>query len=154
MFGCTWANLQDMMFTWNTHIIICRLLITLLSVHPLFFNIYSCLFYSEKRELSVQCLVLLCSKEYLKEKFAFLHIKPYNKDFFPIIYNVLHHFYDNQCDAESWSSSLTSPLVSTMDSKWHFQNPSANTINTRFQRQQTHWVVSSVPWCCDTKTVM
>ncbi len=36
---------------------------------------------------------------------------------FPIIFNVLHHFYDEQCSAESWSSLLMSLLASLMDSR-------------------------------------
>ncbi len=44
----------------------------------------------------------------LKEKFGFLHIKPYNKD----IYNHMQHsYYDSQCSPESWSWLLMSPLA-------------------------------------------
>ncbi len=91
-------------------------------------------------------LIYLWLKQGLKREVLFFHIKPYNKNF-SNHNNVLHHFYDKRCSAES---RITSWLVSTMDSKGHFQNPSKNT-NARFQRRQTHWVISSVRWRSATK---
>ncbi len=78
-----------------------------------------------------------------KQKFVFLHIKPYNKDF-SIMYDVLHHFYDEPCSAESWSSLLTSLLASTIESKGPFQNPAKSIINACFLRRQIHRVIRSV----------
>ncbi len=46
----------------------------------------------------------------LKEKFDFLHIKPYNKDIYDHI-RCSMTFYDEWLSLESWSSLLTSPLA-------------------------------------------
>ncbi len=45
-----------------------------------------------------------------KEKFVFLHFKPYNKGI-TIIYDALQHYYDSRCSPESWSSLLRQPLA-------------------------------------------
>ncbi len=81
----------------------------------------------------------------LKEKFAFLRIKP--------IYDALQHYYDEVGELEL-IADVTAGLkcLKTTEEHVHWDNPSKNTINACFKGLETHWMFSGVLSCTDTKT--
>ncbi len=85
----------------------------------------------------------------LKDKFVFLHFKPYNKDIYDHIW----------CSTALWWRTVQSwelELIADVTASWKQRrsmcdNQSKNTVNVRIKRHETRRVFSGVPSCTNTK---